>query len=86
MDSKFICPECGSQDEPDELFVSKEPILGASYKKDPWDSVLQQMECISCNMVIPAHLGERWNDISIEQAQQEWKAIYKKNNKKQKIK
>ena len=86
MEKKFICPECGSQDEPDELFVSKEPILGASDKKNSWDSVLQQMECISCNMVIPAHLGERWNNISIEQAQQEWKAIYKKNNKKQKIK
>ena len=84
MNNKFICPECGSQNDPDELFVSKEPILGASDKKNPWDSVLQQMECISCNMVIPAHLGERWNNISIEQAQQEWKTIYKKNNKKQK--
>ena len=72
MENKFICPECGSQDEPNELFIS-------------WDSVLQQMECISCNMVIPAHLGERWNNITIEQAQKEWKAIYKKNNKKQKI-
>ena len=35
MENRFICPECSSQDEPDELFVSKEPILGASYKKDP---------------------------------------------------
>ena len=84
MEKKFVCPECSSQDEPNELFISKEPVLGASPKKDPWDSVLQQMECISCNMVIPAHLGERWNNISIEQAQQEWKTIYKKNNKKQK--
>ena len=84
MENTFICPECSSQDEPNELFISKEPILGASYKKDPWGSVLQQMECISCNMIIPAHLGERWNNISIEQAQQEWKTIYKKNNKKQK--
>jgi hypothetical protein len=84
MNNKFICPECGSQENSDELFISKEPILGASYKKDPWNGVLQQMECVSCNMVIPAHLGQRWNNISIEQAQQEWKAIYKKNNKKQK--
>ena len=39
MEKKFVCPECGSQDEPNELFISKEPILLASHKKDQWDSV-----------------------------------------------
>jgi hypothetical protein len=33
-------------------------------------------------MIIPAHLGERWNDLSLEQAQKQWKDLYKKNNKK----
>ena len=83
---EFICPECNSKEEPEELFTSKGPPSDLSSKKsDPWDSVLQQMECVSCHMIIPAYLGQRWNDLSLEQAQKQWKDLYKKNNKKQKF-
>ena len=84
---KFICPECNSKEEPAErILVSKDsPSDSTSKKSDPWDSVLNQMECVSCHMIIPAHLGERWDDLSLEQAQKQWKDLYKKNNKKQKF-
>ena len=86
MAKEFICPECGSKEEPEELFISKGPPSNSSSKNSgPWDSVLQQMKCVSCHMIIPAHLGQRWNDLSLEQALKQWKDLYKKNNKKQKF-
>ena len=64
---EFICPECNSKQEPEELFTSKGPHPDSSSKKsDPWDGVLQQMKCVSCHMIIPAQLGQRWNDLSLE--------------------
>ncbi len=47
-------------------------------KKDPWASILQQTECASCKNIIPDHLGDRWDNMSIEEAQKEWKEIYRK--------
>jgi uncharacterized Zn finger protein len=79
---RFICLECGSEDSGEELLLSKEI---NDYSKDPWDSVLQQIECLSCGSIIPAHLAERWNNLSIEDAKKEWKEKYKKHNQKQKI-
>ena len=67
------------------LSLKIRPSDSTSKKSDPWDSVLNQMECVSCHMIIPAHLGERWDDLSLEQAQKQWKDLYKKNNKKQKF-
>ena len=78
MDNEFICPECGSKEYENQIFVSKEPTKEKN--KDPWASVLQQMKCSSCKKIIPAHLGERWDNISIEYAQKEWKELYRKTN------
>jgi hypothetical protein len=75
----FICPECGSKESREQMMVSKEPPTGKS-KKDPWASVLQQMECASCKKIIPAHLGERWDNMTVEAAQKEWKELYRKTN------
>ncbi len=36
-------------------------------------------------MIIPSHLGERWDGISYEKAQEKWKNLYKKDSKKQKF-
>ena len=84
MDNEFICPECGSKEAGEQMMVSKEPPTGKS-KKDPWASVLQQTECASCKMIIPDHLGDRWDNMSIEEAQKEWKKDYRKTSRFQKF-
>lgn len=78
----FICPECGSKDGGLQTLLDKEM---NEKSKDPWDSVLQQIECSSCGSAIPLHLAERWDNLSIEDAKKEWKDKYKKNNQKQKF-
>jgi len=42
-----------------------------------WSGILQQYECSKCHMTIPAHLAERWNGISYEQAVEEWQKRYR---------
>ena len=72
----FICPECGSDQYTKGAFVSKEPPMTKS--KNPWDSVTQTMKCSSCKRIIPAHLGERWDKITIDEAKKEWNDDFKK--------
>lgn len=81
---EFICPECGSKETGEKLFLSKEP-LPQKNTKDPWSSILQQIECIKCKMIIPIHLAERWDNISYSKAQEEWNKIFRKDSKKQKF-
>ena len=83
MSSEFICPECGSKEDRIQMMVSKLPPKKSD--KDPWSSVLQKMECNSCKNIIPAHLGEPWDDMSIEAAQKEWKEFYRKTNRFQRL-
>ena len=80
--NQFLCPECGSKDGGLETLIDK---VMNEKSKDPWVSVLQEIECSSCGSVIPAHLAERWDNRSIEDAKKEWKEKYKKNNQKQKV-
>jgi len=80
---KFICPECGSNNEGDRLLLNKE--ISDNENKDPWSSVLEQISCGDCGSVIPAHLAERWDNLSVDAAKKEWLQVYKKGNKKQKI-
>ena len=68
----FICSECGSLEASLHTMVS--PIPDAD---DAWSDILQTMTCAGCGFDIPAHLAERWDGITIEQAQQEWRKIYK---------
>jgi hypothetical protein len=71
-DQNFICPECGSTAVGCSVFVS------TSYdKNDPWSAVLQRCVCLNCQSTIPAHLGERWNDMTYDEACAEWRLIYK---------
>ena len=69
----FICPECNSTEYKSHLYVSTEPD-----PNDPWSSILQQYECANCENYIPAHLAERWNDITIKKAKKEWLKKFKK--------
>ena len=80
----FICPECGSKEAGEHMMASKEPLTEKN-KKDPWASILQQTECASCKNIIPDHLGDRWDNMSIEEAQKEWKEIYRKTSRFQKL-
>ena len=79
----FICPECGSKDAKEGMMISKSQPTGKNF--DPWAVVLQQSECASCKMIIPDHLGDRWDNMSIEEAQKEWKKDYRKTSRFQKF-
>ena len=52
---EFICPECGSKESGEEIFMSKVPSPIKS--KNPWASVLQQEVCNDCKMIIPTPLA-----------------------------
>ena len=69
MDDEFICQNCNSKEILDQKFVSIEK---PKYD-DPWSSVTQIIKCANCKKNIPAHLGERWDNISIHQAKEEYK-------------
>ena len=68
----FICPECGSTEACGFTMVE-----GALLPDDPWSWVLQIAHCANCSREIPAHLGDRRGGISIEEAQREWRSVYR---------
>ena len=76
----FICPNCGSTEPGYEEYVSKEN--PDSKDTNPWSSVLQIISCEQCHRKIPAHLAERWDNISIEDAKKEWIEKFKYYKKK----
>jgi len=76
----FLCPNCGSTESKDEQYVSVDP--PAPKDKNPWSSVLQIITCKQCHREIPAHLGERWDNRSIEDAKKEWIEQFKYYKKK----
>lgn len=80
--NEFLRPECSSRDRGLENLLDKEI---NEKSKDPWDSVLEQIECSSCGSVIPLHLAERCDNLSFEDTKKEWKEKYKINNQKQQI-
>ena len=69
--NKFNCPECGSV-KVKENFHYKSKSGDSLYSK-----VLHEIQCASCFMDIPGHLGERLHNISIEEAKNEWLNKYK---------
>ena len=83
MDNEFICPECGSKKAGMQSMVSR-PTPTGEKNEDPWASILQDIECLSCKKIIPAHLAELWDDISIEEAKKEWRELYRKTSHLQK--
>ena len=69
--NRFSCPECGS-DKIKENFNYKSKV-----GNDLYSSVLHEIQCGSCYLDIPGHLGNRLNDISIDEAKNEWINVYK---------
>ncbi len=39
--------------------------------------VLQTFDCAECFNTIPAHLAQRWEGMTIEEAQQEWADVFR---------
>ena len=69
--NNFIYPNCLSNKILNEKFVSiNKP------NTNPWSSITQIMKCKKCKKDIPAHLGERWDNISIEKAKEEYRKYY----------
>ncbi len=68
----FICPECSSIEYKSHLYVSTYPD-----PNDPWSNILQTYECARCEKYIPAHLAERWNNITLKEAKKEWEDVYR---------
>lgn len=74
--NKFICPECGSN-EIKEHFHYK-PKIGDNV----YSSVLHEIQCGSCFMDIPEHIGKRLNNLSYKNAKNEWKYKYRSEHLK----
>jgi hypothetical protein len=69
--NKFNCPECGS-DNIKENFHYK-----VKSGTNLYSSILHEIQCGSCFLDIPSHLGERHENISIQRAREEWFNVYK---------
>ena len=64
----FKCPNCECEEILEQKFLSiEEP-----NDLNPWSSVTQVIKCDSCKKTIPAHLGERWDEITFEEARKEY--------------
>ncbi len=65
---RFVCPECGSsQPEPNTWGKGQQGANGTR----------RRYTCAQCQFEIPVHLAERWGGISIEDARNEWRAVYR---------
>jgi hypothetical protein len=69
--NKFICPECGSKIIKEKFHYKSRSIDGL------YSNVLQEIQCGFCFIDIPGHLAERYGDISIKDAKNEWINKYK---------
>jgi len=75
-EDSFICPECGHNESRETEYVSITPS-----KNNPWSKVLEIMICGKCWSRIPAHLGMRLNEMTVERAKIEWKTVYREKGK-----
>jgi DNA-directed RNA polymerase subunit RPC12/RpoP len=66
LSRRFICPECGSREAAP---------VGKAFQKETGQR--RQYRCLSCHLEIPAHLGERWGGLSLEDARYEWQQVYR---------
>lgn len=79
-EQEFICPECGSKNADVAMMISPNMPDSPDYdENDPWNEVLQTIQCGVCDSTIPAHLAERRDGLSYKDAQQEWRNVYREN-------
>ena len=69
--NKFICPECGSKKIQENFHYQNKSGTGL------YSTVLHEIQCGSCFMDVPGHLGERLNNISVIDAKKDWINNYK---------
>ena len=69
--NKFNCPECGSNKVKEKFYYKSKT------GNNLYSTVLHEIQCGSCFMDIPGHLGERLNKISIKEAKNDWLNKYK---------
>ena len=75
--NKFICPECGSNSIKENFHYKNKS------GKNIYSSVLHEIQCGSCFMDIPGHLGKRLNNISVKEAIDDWIKKYKPQHLKE---
>lgn len=77
-EGRFICPECESTASP-ICTMCVEPVReqNSDGTRDPWGSIMQIDVCGACRFHIPAHLGKRWDDQTVEEARLEWQTVYR---------
>jgi hypothetical protein len=68
----FVCTECGSFESAGGF--SRPP---SSDDRGPWSGVRDAIRCARCGYGIPAHLGERWDGMTIEQARETWLRVFR---------
>ena len=74
----FVCPQCGSSESSGIMFVSPEPLSASNERTWSLWSVVQQIRtCGQCGTAIPAHLAERWEGMTVEEAKEEWVRLYR---------
>ncbi len=74
----FICPNCQSSSCSGLAFVDPGWTFGiGSPSGSPWDFVFQLRFCGECGATIPAHLAERWEDMTVVEAEEEWGRVYR---------
>jgi predicted RNA-binding Zn-ribbon protein involved in translation (DUF1610 family) len=76
-ENAFKCPNCDGEEIGEMLHVS--PDLKTE-SHNPWSKVLHRQGCASCGCLIPAHLGERWSNLTFADAKREWHEIYKETS------
>ena len=75
--NQFICPECGANKVHENFHYQKKTVDGL------YSKVHHEIQCGSCFMDIPAHLGERLNYISVLEAKNNWINLYKPEHLKE---
>jgi hypothetical protein len=75
--NKFNCPECGSDKVKENFYYKKKS------GENLYSAVSHEIQCGSCFMDIPGHLGERHRKISTKQAKDEWINKYKPEHLKE---
>ena len=70
----FLCPECVGNTPDMAMQVSP-----AFDSDDPVSGILEWISCAECGAVIPAHIAERWDNLSIDEARKAWREIYQNN-------
>ncbi len=74
----FICPNCQSSNCSGLAFVDPAWTFGiGSPSGSPWDFVMQLRFCGECGASIPAHLAERWEGMTVDEAEEEWECKYR---------